>query len=117
MQTPFLKMFPWPDIASHLPRPLEPTLPFHPTERSVDALMYWLQFSDHFRMPHIIYFRSVEDLLRKLVGTNLVRISLRMREYNKQRVLDTHLQWNFIASHIRVQRKQRELLGDSPTQT
>ena len=47
-----------------------------------DAVFYWLQFSDFYQWPHIIYYESVEDLVNKMLTVDLAEISRRMAKYN-----------------------------------
>src|SRR5207244_1007040 len=49
-----------------------------------DAIRYWLKFSDFYQWPHIIYYHSTDDLVKKLHSTNLQSISAKMKTYNEQ---------------------------------
>ena len=54
-------------------------------EKDRDAIRYWIKFADFYQMPHITYFDSVLDLIRKIneiTYTELQQISDRMKIYN-----------------------------------
>lgn len=51
----------------------------------VQAMTYWLQYADYYVLPHIVYFDSVEHLVKILdtiTDQNLTAISQSMAEYN-----------------------------------
>ncbi|XP_052771432.1 uncharacterized protein LOC128211070 [Mya arenaria] len=67
----------------------------------VEAEMYWLQFSDFFDWPHILYFDSIEDLDTKLNTVDFSTVSNLMRTENDIRKHLVLSQWCSIISSIR----------------
>ena len=62
--------------------------PYSPSvEGGVDAEAeaYWLQFSDVFQFPHVVYFEDFADLGKKLEQTDLVNIHKLMVKENAKR--------------------------------
>ncbi len=49
-----------------------------------DAIRHWLQFADFYQWPHFVYYNSIDDLVDKLIHTNLTQVSHNMKQYNKQ---------------------------------
>jgi len=50
-----------------------------------DAMHYWFQFADYYRLPHVTYFDSVEHLVQvlgRLTDVDLLSISDRMKRHN-----------------------------------
>ncbi|CAF3647613.1 unnamed protein product [Rotaria sordida] len=39
------------------------------------SIRYWLNFSDFYQWPHIIYYESIDDLIEKLISTDFRMIS------------------------------------------
>ena len=50
-----------------------------------EAEAYWLQFSDVFQFPHVVYFEDFADLGKKLEQTDLVNIHKLMVKENAKR--------------------------------
>ena len=71
------------------------------------AIRYWLNFSDFYQWPHIIYFDSVDDLLDKLLSTNFSRISEQMKIYNRQLAKTLRGQWRNILENVKRYSKKR----------
>ena len=46
------------------------------------AIKHWLQYSDFYQWPHIVYYDSIGDLVEKIMHTNLTDVSLRMADHN-----------------------------------
>eukprot|EP01116_Phalansterium_solitarium_P014288 TRINITY_DN31871_c0_g1_i1.p1 TRINITY_DN31871_c0_g1~~TRINITY_DN31871_c0_g1_i1.p1 ORF type:complete len:515 (-),score=118.33 TRINITY_DN31871_c0_g1_i1:195-1739(-) len=57
------------------------------------SIAHWLQFSDWYQWPHIIYFDSLEDLADKIKTTDFKAVSDKMKEYNKQVHAETLQTW------------------------
>jgi hypothetical protein len=66
-----------------------------------DAIRYWLNLSDFYRWPHITYYYSTEDLVKKLLTTNFQEISLRMKHYNTQLRYSLLKKWDKILKTIK----------------
>jgi hypothetical protein len=72
------------------------TIDAHPTQKNIPdpnndqiklAIHYWIQFADFYRMPHITYFKSVDDLaikLDRMTTAELAVISQNMKQYNQR---------------------------------
>jgi len=79
-------------------------------DRDRTAIRYWLNFSDFYQWPHIIYYESTDDLIKKLNTTNFAMISKRMKEYNKQFGKNLLQKWKQILDNIkRYSRKFRQI--------
>ena len=51
-----------------------------------EAEAYWLQFSDFFQLPHVVYFDDFADLGRTLEQTDLRKVhDLMVKENEKKR--------------------------------
>ncbi len=73
------------------------------------AIRYWLNFSDFYQWPHIVYYESIDDLVRKLDTTDFRMISRKMKEYNKQFGESLLTKWKHILENIkRYSRKFRQ---------
>lgn len=51
------------------------------------AIRYWIEFSDFYQFPHIMYFDSIPDLvgkLEKITLSELLAVSEKMKEHNRQ---------------------------------
>ncbi|CAF1363049.1 unnamed protein product [Adineta ricciae] len=53
---------------------LSPDIPDPNNELDMNAIRYWLNFSDFYQWPHITYYESTNDLAEKLVNANLDEI-------------------------------------------
>jgi hypothetical protein len=53
-------------------------------ELSRTAVGEWVALSDFYQWPHIVQFSSWDDLLTQLAVTDLLAVSGRMREYNRE---------------------------------
>jgi hypothetical protein len=69
--------------ASIIPGVLDSDIPDPNNEFDRGAIRYWLQFSDFYQWPHITYYNSTDDLAMKLITTNLVEVSKKMKIYNE----------------------------------
>jgi hypothetical protein len=65
------------------------------------AVRYWLNFSDFYQWPHIIYFDSTDDLIEKLTSTDFSLISRKMKRYNKLVGKNLLKKWNQILDNIK----------------
>ncbi|KAK2144348.1 hypothetical protein LSH36_766g03157 [Paralvinella palmiformis] len=63
-------------------RGVMPGVPDPNNDYDEESVKYWLQFADFYRWPHIVYFDSVDDLVKKLHTVNLTEISENMKEHN-----------------------------------
>jgi hypothetical protein len=69
-------------------------------ELDYSAVRYWLNYADFYQWPYITYFNSSDDLISKLISTNLTNISKQMSEYNHKRRFELLQQWKTILNHI-----------------
>jgi hypothetical protein len=51
-------------------------------------------------MPHIIYFDSPDDLLKKLETTNLSEVSEKMSNFNKLKKVKVYEEWSKILGNL-----------------
>ncbi|CAF2971241.1 unnamed protein product [Rotaria sp. Silwood2] len=65
------------------------------------AIRYWLNFSDFYQWPHIIYYESIEDLIEKLTSTDFRMISKKMKKYNKQVETNVFEKWKHILNNVK----------------
>jgi hypothetical protein len=84
------------------------TIDAHPTQKNIPdpnndqiklAIHYWIQFADFYRMPHITYFKSVDDLaikLDRMTTAELAVISQNMKQYNQRTKTELIGKWNKI---------------------
>ena len=78
-----------------------PNVPDPNNDRNRTSIRYWLNFSDFYQWPHIIYYDSTDDLIEKLDRTNFLLVSQRMKQYNKQLGQQLLHQWNTILEKIK----------------
>ena len=78
------------------------------------SLEFWFEFADIYQFPHVVYFDSIDDLLRKTEALTKSKegwqhISNRMRDYNKEQLSDLENKWrtNFIPRMFASQRHSR----------
>ncbi|UJR19357.1 hypothetical protein I4U23_022486 [Adineta vaga] len=79
---------------------LSSDIPDPNNEFDINAIRYWLKFSDFYQWPHITYFDSTEDLAQKLINTNLDEISTKMKIYNQNLTETLHEKWRRILKNI-----------------
>ncbi|CAF1202348.1 unnamed protein product [Rotaria sordida] len=65
------------------------------------SIRYWLNFSDFYQWPHIIYYESIDDLIEKLISTDFRMISEKMKIYNKQVEKTVLKKWQHILNNIK----------------
>jgi hypothetical protein len=65
------------------------------------SIRYWLNFSDFYQWPHIIYFESTDDLIEKLSSTNFELVSKKMKKYNKQVSANLLRKWKEILNNVK----------------
>ncbi|CAF1093636.1 unnamed protein product [Rotaria sordida] len=65
------------------------------------SIRYWLNFSDFYQWPHIIYYESIDDLIEKLISTDFRMISEKMKIYNKQVGKTVLKKWQHILNNIK----------------
>jgi len=79
-------------------------------DRDRTAIRYWLNFSDFYQWPHIIYYESTDDLIKKLDTTDFAMISKKMKEYNKEFGESLLQKWKQILDNIkRYSKKFRQV--------
>jgi hypothetical protein len=69
----------------------------------MDAVSYWIKFSDFYQMPHITYFDSVDhlvEILETATPANLMKTSELMKEYNARVKVELTQQWKEILHRI-----------------
>ncbi|CAH1779013.1 unnamed protein product [Owenia fusiformis] len=71
-------------------------------DKDLEAIKYWLKYSDFYQWPHIVYFDSYKDLIKKLETTDLRKVSDGMREYNKKVKTDLIQRWQTILEKVRT---------------
>jgi len=80
------------------------TIPDPNNEKDKDAIRYWIQFADFYKMlPHITYFDSIGDLvdkLNKMTRAELLQISAKMKEYNAIALQELLGKWQTILKMI-----------------
>jgi len=98
--------------AVHGIRPAKSKIPPHPSqthipdpnnERDVNAIRYWIKFSDFYQMPHITYYNSTDhlvQLLETVTPAELKRTSRLMSEYNVKSKFDLVEQWTEILKTV-----------------
>ena len=66
---------------------------YSPNDNEYFSSKYWLKYSDYFQWPFVTVFSSWEDLVLKLQGLNLTRISEKMNWFNGLRETDLLENW------------------------
>jgi len=89
-----------PSNTSKIPGVLGADIPDPNNEFDRNAIRYWLQFSDFYQWPHIIYFKSIDDLVIKLTTTDLMQVSQNMKIYNTDLKRKLFEQWHSILRRI-----------------
>ncbi|CAF1454724.1 unnamed protein product [Adineta steineri] len=90
------RVFQQPKNSSIISGVLNSNIPDPNNEFDRNAIRYWLQFSDFYQWPHIIYYNSMDDLVKKLINTNLDQVSQNMKTYNKNLIKTVLKQWHDI---------------------
>lgn len=65
------------------------------------AVRHWLKYADFYRWPHIIYYDSLDDLIKKLTSTNFVEVSKNMKLYNKRVQKRLMVKWGNVLQRIK----------------
>lgn len=93
-------------------RPHQSLLPPHPSQRQLpdpnndvtpSAICYWLKFSDYYHFPHVMYYSSVSDLVRRLqtvTSDELSRISECMMRRNAKDKRQSTEKWTKMLKNI-----------------
>jgi hypothetical protein len=76
-------------------------IPAHPSvywpdpnnDRDTAPLQFWLSKADFYVKPHIVYYDSWEDLLRKLTTTDFKAVSAAMQQENELMEAKLKRQW------------------------
>jgi len=77
-----------------------PQVPDPNDDTDEGAIKYWLQYADFYQWPHIVYYSSMDDLVRKLATSNLTMISNNMAAYNVKTRLLIKNTWSDILLRI-----------------
>ena len=92
-------------LVLHVPRPM--VGPFlanesNPNSRDLTSAerIHWWLLADFYRWPHIIYFDSAADLVRKIASTDFDAVSRRMREYNRKTERYIERKWRQVFDRI-----------------
>ena len=100
------------DVVRGRPPPRGSIIAAHPSQRhrpdpnddrNLDAIRYWIKYADFYRLPHITYFRSADDLadiLRRLQPVDLRQISDSMREHNVRAKRQLRRKWTKILKNV-----------------
>ena len=78
-----------------------------PNSDSVKSLRHWLAFCDWYQWPHVVHFDSWDDLMAKLVTTDLAAVNRAMKAYNEQTRARLVQTWRDIFRNVTAARKQR----------
>eukprot|EP00439_Symbiodinium_sp_Y106_P072390 s3485_g13.t1 len=71
-------------------------------ERSLDAVHQILPFTDYFRFPHVLYFESIPDLLKRLAKTNFFDVTQAMAAFNQDALMQTSATWRTLMGRLNV---------------
>jgi hypothetical protein len=77
------------------------SIPDPNNEFDCEAIRYWLNLSDFYQWPHIVYYESIEDLVKKLLTTDFQDISAKMKNYNKQVRYSLFEKWGKILENVK----------------
>ena len=75
-------------------------LPDPNNEKQLEAIKYWIQFSDFYQWPYITYYNSTDDLVRQMERVNLKEISEKMKEFNAKLKKDLLHTWADILLNV-----------------
>ena len=78
-----------------------PNIPDPNNDRDRVSIRYWLNFSDFYQWPHIVYYESTDDLIKKLGTTDFSMISKKMEIYNKQFSENLKNKWKNILDTVK----------------
>lgn len=92
---------------AHGPQPVGSDIGPHPSQRLIpdpnsyteQAVRYWVPFCDYYQFPHIIYYNSIEHLIKLMNSTTteeLIEISGQMRIFNVNEERRLRKQWRHI---------------------
>ncbi|OLQ11086.1 hypothetical protein AK812_SmicGene5189 [Symbiodinium microadriaticum] len=80
-------------------------------ERSLEAVHQILGFTDYFRFPHVLYFESIPDLLKRLPETKFFDVTQAMAAFNQDALMQTSATWRTLMGRLNVPASlQREAL-------
>ena len=74
-------------------------------DKNLEAIKYWLNYSDFYQWPHITYYSSIEDLVDKLATVNSLDISSKMKRYNEKLEVKLTKQWTQILERVELGKK------------
>jgi hypothetical protein len=76
-------------------------IPYDPNdEQTLEAIEYWLQFSDFYVFPHVLTFESWEELARIILTTDFAQQSKLIKQANKKIEADLIKQWTSIFNGV-----------------
>ncbi|CAF1127813.1 unnamed protein product [Adineta ricciae] len=87
------------------PYDLNTTVPDPNNEFDHFSIYYWLKYADYYQWPYITYFESIDDLVSKLLETNLNYISEQMSIYNQRKRSKLLEDWQHILKRISTSSK------------
>lgn len=72
-------------------------------EQDEKAILHWIEFSDFYQFPHILYYDSIPDLVKKLQNVELaelLKVSNQMKEYNLKAKTELLEKWKDILLRV-----------------
>eukprot|EP00929_Paragymnodinium_shiwhaense_P051972 TRINITY_DN26074_c0_g1_i1.p1 TRINITY_DN26074_c0_g1~~TRINITY_DN26074_c0_g1_i1.p1 ORF type:complete len:710 (+),score=117.28 TRINITY_DN26074_c0_g1_i1:76-2205(+) len=89
------------DMGTAFQHHVPPHSPFFDGFQPLDLTrsVYWSKFTDWAMFPHIQYFRSLPDLMVKLVSDDLPAISASMKRFNEESIVHTVAAWRLVVQH------------------
>ncbi|ELT90573.1 hypothetical protein CAPTEDRAFT_209626 [Capitella teleta] len=106
----------WAGVNEQVPN--NSTLAAHESQRHVpdpncdtdlNAIKYWLRFSDFYTLPHVVQFDSIEDLIRKLSNVDFGEISRKMKEYSVEAKTLVGRQWRTLLTKVALSSQNKPI--------
>ena len=108
----------WRHVTSQIPGSLDMrkagllSMPNPNDEKNIGSVGFWLQFADIYTWPHVVYFNSIKDLVRKIqknrASGRLIKLSKKMRVFNEVTKLNIKRVW--LNTLERIQKKRDRML-------